>query len=419
MIGWLSLKDEQRRITLEQASVRSGIQPKAIEKDWWVTFCLKALFSTPYGKYCIFKGGTSLSKGWKLIQRFSEDIDIALDPQAFGMPYITEPSHSIVKKMKREGCKFTSTLMLEAIAHAMDLLGMPQQSGITITAEEVRPEQPDKDPQTLFIRYPSLFDAHPYLADEVKMEFGVRALKEPYTCISVQSILNEYFPNEIYGEMPFEVMAVEPRKTLLEKIFLLHEKFLFPYKESTKGDRQSRHLYDIAQLIKTPAGQEVLEDHEFYTTLLEHRRHYVRLSGVDYDTLDSATINFIPDIILQLEVFKKDYATMQESMIYVDSPSFEELMEELKLYNGKLRLIGTSLKLEDLIRNFLEEHRKVLDGDPGKNILHSLLETQTPAGKAIVFHIEMHRKLDRWLFESIKFAKPAPSSIQDNMKIFN
>ena len=82
MIAWLSLNDEQRRITLEQASIRSGIQPKAIEKDWWVTLSLKALFSSEYAQYCIFKGGTSLSKGWKLIQRFSEDIDIALDPEA-------------------------------------------------------------------------------------------------------------------------------------------------------------------------------------------------------------------------------------------------------------------------------------------------------------------------------------------------
>lgn len=88
MIAWLSLNDEQRRITLEQASIESGIQPKAIEKDWWVTLSLKALFSSEYGRYCIFKGGTSLSKGWKLIQRFSEDIDIALDPEAFGMEYI-------------------------------------------------------------------------------------------------------------------------------------------------------------------------------------------------------------------------------------------------------------------------------------------------------------------------------------------
>ncbi|MEP7080911.1 MAG: nucleotidyl transferase AbiEii/AbiGii toxin family protein [Ginsengibacter sp.] len=79
MTGWLNLTDEQRRISIDQAAIRSGITAKAIEKDWWVTLTLKALFETPYAEYFIFKGGTSLSKGWKLIERFSEVIDIALD----------------------------------------------------------------------------------------------------------------------------------------------------------------------------------------------------------------------------------------------------------------------------------------------------------------------------------------------------
>lgn len=82
MTGWLKLTDEQRRTSIAQAAVASGIAAKAIEKDWWVTLTLKALFESPYAKFFIFKGGTSLSKGWKLIERFSEDIDIALDPMA-------------------------------------------------------------------------------------------------------------------------------------------------------------------------------------------------------------------------------------------------------------------------------------------------------------------------------------------------
>jgi len=73
MTGWLKLTDEQRRTSIAQVAVISGITAKAIEKDWWVTLTLKALFESPYAKFFIFKGGTSLSKGWKLIERFSED----------------------------------------------------------------------------------------------------------------------------------------------------------------------------------------------------------------------------------------------------------------------------------------------------------------------------------------------------------
>lgn len=76
MIGWLRLSDEQRRAAIEQSFIRSNIAEKAIEKDWWVTLALKALFSMPQSEHFIFKGGTSLSKGWKLIKRLSEDVDV-------------------------------------------------------------------------------------------------------------------------------------------------------------------------------------------------------------------------------------------------------------------------------------------------------------------------------------------------------
>jgi predicted nucleotidyltransferase component of viral defense system len=106
MIGWLTLKPEQRKAVIDEAEQLSGIPAKAIEKDWWVIITLKALFQSAYRNYLVFKGGTSLSKGWNLIARFSEDIDIALDPQAFGMGYKENPTKSYVDKLKRKGCEF-------------------------------------------------------------------------------------------------------------------------------------------------------------------------------------------------------------------------------------------------------------------------------------------------------------------------
>src|SRR5215204_3821736 len=125
MIGWLGLTDEQRKTTLEQAGLESRVQVKALEKDWWVTLTLKALFQSPYAKYIVFKGGTSLSKCWKAISRFSEDIDIALDPAAFNMQYIDAPTKGYVKKLKRMGCEFTSTKLKEALEEGLTALGLP------------------------------------------------------------------------------------------------------------------------------------------------------------------------------------------------------------------------------------------------------------------------------------------------------
>lgn len=399
MIAWLSLSDEQRRITLEQASIRSGIQPKAIEKDWWVTLSLKALFSTEYAQYCIFKGGTSLSKGWKLIQRFSEDIDIALHPEAFGMENIPAPSNSYVKKLKRAGCKFTSENMTTALVKAFADLGLPE-GAITIEAEEVPATMPDKDPQTINIRYTSLYDPRPYLADQVKIEFGVRSLKEPFTSIKVNSLLTEFFPNEAYYEIPFEIPAVEPRKTLLEKAFLLHEKLSYGYPVSIQGDRQSRHLYDLVQLMETEAGQSALADVELYNEIVEHRRYYIRLNGVDYDRLLPLHVSFVPGIEIMQE-FQTDYEAMQTSMIYGPSHDFDELVRRIKILNGRFRLIGTGLTLEEVIQTAIkmaDVNTEIKD----YKILKIPVELKLHSGEAVKYQIMLLQKGETLKFENIK-----------------
>src|SRR5437879_3708791 len=106
MTAWLQLTPEQRKASIAEVEYNTGIRAKAVEKDWWVTLTLRALFQGAYGKHMAFKGGTSLSKCWKLISRFSEDIDIALSPEVFGLKYEQKPSKGYVDKLKRAGCIF-------------------------------------------------------------------------------------------------------------------------------------------------------------------------------------------------------------------------------------------------------------------------------------------------------------------------
>jgi len=157
MTGWLQLTDDQRRNSLTQAQRRTGIGVKALEKDWWVTLVLKALFQSAYSNQMVFKGGTSLSKGWKLITRFSEDIDIALDPEAFDMTYLEKPSKNYREKLKREGCTFTSTLLLKELSAQLTALNVPEGM-ITVAAEPIPANRPDTDPQTLHVSYVPLYD---------------------------------------------------------------------------------------------------------------------------------------------------------------------------------------------------------------------------------------------------------------------
>src|ERR1700749_760711 len=103
MIEFLQLPEERKRAFIAETATETGMTEKAVEKDLWVTLILRAIFTLPMAGNFVFKGGTSLSKGWGLIERLSEDIDIALAPEAFGKLYKAKPSHSFVKQLKKEG----------------------------------------------------------------------------------------------------------------------------------------------------------------------------------------------------------------------------------------------------------------------------------------------------------------------------
>lgn len=397
MIDWLHLTDKQRRTSISQAAIVSGIAEKAIEKDWWVTLTLKALFESPFAKFFIFKGGTSLSKGWKLIERFSEDIDIALDPIAFGREYKNNPSHTYVKTLKKEGCTFTSTILLDSLMAQFYRMGMPMND-IEINAETVPEKVPDRDPQTLYVKYKSLYPSHGYIADEVKIEFSVRSLKEPYATVRMRSILTEAFPNIAYPESPFEVFATAPQKTLLEKAFLLHEKFLNINFEKIKIERLSRHLYDLVKLMNTEAGLNVIKDFEFYQRLLEHRKNYVRLGNVEYDTLHHSTLNFTPPDAV-IEMLRQDYKSMQDAMIYGSSPDFETIINELKILTGRIRLIND----DHLLENILKEASRQIDKDASAESEGTTFSTKVTynTDKTISYNVRFLCKKNKWTFESI------------------
>jgi hypothetical protein len=206
MIGWLqNLNDDARRISLNQASLNSGINSKAIEKDWWVTFVLRLLFTSKYATYFAFKGGTSLSKGWGIIDRFSEDIDIALSSEAFGMPYKDKPSKTFVEQLRREGCLFTSNEIVTELRKQFEKLQIPVEL-YSVEVETIRKNMPDTDPQTIYVSYKSLFKPNPYLPERVKIEFSVRSQNDPSDNREMQTLLNNYNPTELLLRKSFYYM---------------------------------------------------------------------------------------------------------------------------------------------------------------------------------------------------------------------
>lgn len=329
MIGWLkNLTDASRLTSINEASRLSGISAKAIEKDWWVTFSLKMVFNTPYARHFAFKGGTSLSKGWQLIDRFSEDIDISLSSEAVGIPYVEKPSKTFVEQLRRAGCSFTSNELLEALKTEFRNAQVPENL-YSIEAEPVRANMPDTDPQTLYVNFVSLFDPNPYFADRVKIEFSVRSLKEPSIKRSMNSLLVTHFPNENYSEEKFEVLTINPNRTLIEKILLLHEEYNRDEKAKIRTERMSRHYYDLFQLSKQDFTSKTLKDYSFIEEIIEHRKYYSKLKRFDYNTLKTGSINIIPnaDILKELE---QDYEKMRMEMIYGNPPTFVQIIQTMK-----------------------------------------------------------------------------------------
>lgn len=337
MIGWLQLTDGQRKASITEVEYSTGIQAKAIEKDWWVTLTLKALFRSKYAKHMVFKGGTSLSKCWKLISRFSEDIDIALAPEVFGMQYEKNPSKGYVERLKRAGCAFTSKELKKELQIELEKIGLPAGL-VKIEAAEIPENRPDTDPQTLHVKYHSLYEVNPYIADEVKIEVSVRSLQVPYSQAMVQSMLFEENPSEAYREDSLLIDAVEPRKTFLEKLFLLHEEFGKPDVSRIRSERMSRHLYDLGVMTTTPIEKQALTDQTLYADIIAHRKSYQRISWVNYETLNRQTLTFVPpaDVI---EKYRDDYKTMREQMIYGEPPEFDELIERLARLQEKFRTV--------------------------------------------------------------------------------
>lgn len=334
MVGWFDLSKQRRVQVLTQASYQTGIRSHAIEKDLWVTLVLKAIFKTPWAAQLVFKGGTSLTKSWKLIERFSEDIDLAIDKEFLG--FSGDPNKSKIERLRRTASKFISNEFKAGLEDALIGIGVPKdqfQIDAIFAFDSIR------DPQVLELKYVSVLEpnTNPYLKEKVLIEVGARSLKEPFSPRSNTSIISEVFPNASFTDALFEVPTVEPKRTFLEKAFLLHE--LFQKGESARQhDRMSRHLYDIECLMHTEHATEALKDKELYSEIIKHRQIFNTVSGINYDTHQPATINFLPQ--QQLSEWEADYKAMQENMIYGKSKDFNYLMENLRLLLERFRAVA-------------------------------------------------------------------------------
>ena len=328
--NWLKLSDESKLELFFQVSDRTGLPTDAIEKDWWITHTLSIIFSMTCANALVFKGGTSLSKAWHLLERFSEDIDLALDREFLG--FAGELSRKKIHKLRYASYDFLTTKFLHELREKFNSLGF-----VDVVVKYRETVNHDQDPLIIEIYYPNLTEKGIYLRPGILVEVGSRSLKEPYTQRVFKTMVSESFADKPFADQSVSIPTVNPERTFLEKVFLLHEEFQRPAPKM-RVERLSRHLYDIEVLSRTPFFKKALTDRNLYDVIIAHRSKFSRLEGVDYAKHVPPHIKIVPPENL-LPVWEKDYHEMVENMIYGDKMPFNKLMMRIGDIQNKINAI--------------------------------------------------------------------------------
>lgn len=318
---YFKLTTTQQRTILEQTAIKHGLPKQAIEKDLWVTAMLQVIFSLPCANSLVFKGGTSLSKVWKLISRFSEDIDIAIDRSFLG--YGDDLSKNRVSKLRRTSSNFVRDQLFKQLSDALEKTPLYNKCIIEVEPDgEGNSTHPE--PRSIYVKYDSVFiDKLAYLSPEVKIEAGARSLLEPSINTKINSLVEKAFPTINTTLTDVFIKTAVAEKTFLEKAFLLHE--LFSVNNIVEAHRRSRHIYDLHMMMKQGIAETAIANDELWWTIHSLRSTLTSMQGVDYSVDVRKNIQLIPPKE-SLANWKKDYVNMATAMIYGEKPVFAELI---------------------------------------------------------------------------------------------
>ena len=332
MTKWLDHTKDERIAMIQAVSGEKNIEDNAVEKDWWVTIVLKALFNTNCGSYLLFKGGTSLSKGWDLIARFSEDIDISINRDFFLDKLELEcakcENNNQLKNLRRASRDYIHGTLSDNLNNELIKLGVTGYTieNVTTTGNPPKDIDHDADPTVISVNYESLFPSSMRLIEpKVKIEISCLSMAEPFEEKQITSLVYDKYP-DFDDEAQIVIKTVTPSRTFIEKALLLNEEF---QKETPRSMRMSRHMYDLEKIMDTEYGKKALNDGNLYKAIVEHRRKFYHLGYVDYDKDYPSQVDFIPKGNL-LKAYENDYKdNMVDGYIYDDAKSFNIILARM------------------------------------------------------------------------------------------
>lgn len=322
--SWFELSSADQSEVLEVAAGRSGRPAHLLEKDIWVVWALVAIYNSPLGDTLTFKGGTSLSKVYKVIDRFSEDIDLTYDirelvpdllPNGNPIPASASQEKKITSAVRSRLPQWIEATVQPVIAQALVASGL--QADLRLAG---------KDSDKLILAYLATKTGTGYAAPTIQLEFGARATGEPHQRHHVACDIASFIDGVTFPAGQPLVMAAE--RTFWEKATAAH---VYCLQGRLRGDRYSRHWYDLAALAKTTHFDSAASNRELARQVAEHKSMFFAEKDanggkVDYFQATSGELRLIPEGP-SLDALEKDYAAMlEDGLLAFEQPTFEAVM---------------------------------------------------------------------------------------------
>lgn len=323
-LAFLDLPADERRLYIEQAAIRRNVSPVILEKDFWVCWLLGILFESEFAGSLVFKGGTSLSKVFGVIERFSEDIDLSLSPAFLGLPEAGTSRNQANKWMTRAevacGAAVRDQITPALTATAEAVLGKAERSWFEFLTD------PGTHSPVVLFHYPSAQQAgFEYLTRAVKLEFGSLTDQQPAGRHLVRPWVADTLP-AAFPDWRCEVVALEAERTFWEKATILHAEYHRPADKPTP-DRFSRHYADTAALAAHPTGSLAIDQHELRNRVVQWKGQFFGSAWASYDRAVPGTFRVAPPAE-RMAALRRDYEAMRD-MYLTDPPGFDDIVSTL------------------------------------------------------------------------------------------
>jgi len=318
------LSSIERRELFVETAARAHMTPAVVEKDFWVCWTLGRLFAQPdLSRLLMFKGGTSLSKVFRLIERFSEDIDLILDWRV-----LVGEDNPLATRSHTKQEAWNKAIDTKAVDYIARTLSATVKQ---IVAPVCRCELAVDDPHTLNVGYPAAF-SDTYLRPEVRLEIGPLAAWLPYDSYRIRPYAAEAFPH-LFEQPDCAVRAIRAERTFWEKATILHHEAYRP-EGHQQPSRYSRHYYDLAMMAASPVKKVALTNMALLLDVVAFKQRFYRRGWANYNLAKPGTLKLVPSGHL-VPTLERDYAQMR-NMIFGRYPSFGEIMETLRTLERKI-----------------------------------------------------------------------------------